>query len=59
ENFDKDDGPEAEDLDKDSGPEVEVGGKPDWYKRFQPDIRKHIEEEDELPLFPEEEEILA
>ncbi|KAI3948182.1 hypothetical protein MKX01_014781, partial [Papaver californicum] len=53
--------PEVEAIDKDDGPEVKsgykVGGKPDWYKRFQPDIRKHIEEEDELPLFPEEEEI--
>ncbi|KAI3929643.1 hypothetical protein MKX01_025811 [Papaver californicum] len=61
--LDKDGGPEVEDVDKDNGPEVKsgykVGGKPDWYKRFQPDIRKHIEEEDELPLFPEEEEIPA
>ncbi|KAI3984472.1 hypothetical protein MKX01_000135, partial [Papaver californicum] len=55
--------PEMEAVDKDDGPEVKsgykVGGKPDWYKRFQPDIRKHIEEEEELPLFPEEEEIPA
>ncbi|KAI3969225.1 hypothetical protein MKX01_037534, partial [Papaver californicum] len=61
--LDKDGGPEVEVVDKDDGPEVKsgykVGRKPDWYKRFQPDIRKHIEEEDELPLFPEEEEIPA
>ncbi|KAI3969534.1 hypothetical protein MKX01_020095 [Papaver californicum] len=61
--IDKDGGPEVEAVDKDDGPEVKsgykVGGKPDWYKIFQPDIRKHIEEEDELPLFPEEEEIPA
>ncbi|KAI3989377.1 hypothetical protein MKX01_001546, partial [Papaver californicum] len=58
--LDKDGGHEVEAVDKDDGPKVKsgykVGGKPDWYKRFQPDIRKHIEEE-ELPLFPEEKEI--
>ncbi|KAI3988974.1 hypothetical protein MKX01_016545, partial [Papaver californicum] len=61
--LDKDGGPEVEAVDKDDGPEMKsgykVGVKPDWYKRFQPDIRKHIEEEEELPLFPEEEEIPA
>ncbi|KAI3923507.1 hypothetical protein MKW92_017580, partial [Papaver armeniacum] len=51
-------GPEAEDKD-DGGPEVvinKVGGKPDWYNKYQPDIN-NIGEEDDPNLFPEEDVI--
>ncbi|KAI3933366.1 hypothetical protein MKW98_006725, partial [Papaver atlanticum] len=61
-------GTEVEDKDG-GGPEVEVkdgggtqvdfgkaGGKPGWYKRYQPDIN-NIGEDDDPSLFPEEDEI--